>query len=175
MNFCKKQKKVQRTESRVLINIELVKSPWHPFSPEGCTIITPGDRSPEGEGTGGRCAPPKSAPGGRHNPNGLMSKSFYMGLTDTNQLLLQWRPPGAGFGGAVPTPGLRRTPCSSPGVILVWPFGPGTSPQKVSVILKVIASKVKQSQRNFREIEFSQVTSYCSRTRSCKGYFIHLE
>ena len=102
MNFCKKQKKVQRTESRVLINIELVKSPWHPFSPEGCTIITPGDRSPEGEGTGGRCAPPKSAPGGRHNPNELMSKSFYMGLTDTNQLLLQWRPPGAGLGGQSP-------------------------------------------------------------------------
>ena len=101
MNFCKKQKKVQRTESRVLINIELVKSPWHPFSPEGCTIITPGDRSPEGEGTGGRW-PPKVSARRAPQPKRTHVKIVFMGLTDANQLLLQWRPPGAGLGGQSP-------------------------------------------------------------------------
>ena len=53
-----------------------------------------------------------------------MSKSFFMGLTDANQLLLEWRPPGAGLGGSL-HPGLRRTACSSPGVMFVSPSGLG--------------------------------------------------
>ena len=108
-------------------------------------------------------APPKVSARRALQPKRTHVKIVFMGLTDANQLLLEWRPPGAGLGGSL-HPGLRRTPCSSPGVILVWLFEPGRSPQKVSVMLEVIASKVKQSQRNFREILFSQITSYCSRT-----------
>ena len=37
-----------------------------------------------------------------------------MTLTDASQLLFKWRPSGVFFWGGVPTPGLRRAPCSSP-------------------------------------------------------------
>ena len=95
---------------------------WLP-SPEGETNITPGDRARQGEETRGRC-PPKVSARRALQPKRTHVKIVFMGLTDANQLLLEWRPPGAGLGGSL-HPGMRRTPCSSPGVMFVSPSGLG--------------------------------------------------
>ena len=49
------------------------------------------------------------------------------------ELLPQWRPPGADRGVGL-YPGLRRTACSSPGVMFVSPFGLGRTLVRMSIL-----------------------------------------
>ena len=95
------------------------------ISPEGYTFITPGDRSPKGEETGGKPSPTRPAPGGRNNRTEIISKALFLSCSsDLKQLPLQWRPPGAGLG-AVPTPGCVALRAPHPGLCLSRPSGWG--------------------------------------------------